>query len=173
MTKVTVVMECRREAWQLLSDNEIAERNICTSSRDRSDHWQKLQANARLRCKSWTSKEFSSCSSSTYCMVSLATRESSTYKSDMQPIPAKRTKARVRFSDDAHRIVLSSHRNRLHKFPPPSPAPAHLRRRKPAYRPVLHALELFILCLSVAISVLMAVWAYSLAWEAYVSSFGH
>ncbi|KAF7511122.1 hypothetical protein GJ744_005353 [Endocarpon pusillum] len=76
---------------------------------------------------------------------------------------AKRDKVRVRFDDDEHRIKVAEHGAKLLNLPPPSPAPAHMRRRKPVYRPVLRALEVLILCLVVVILVLMAVWAYHLA----------
>jgi hypothetical protein len=108
--------------------------------------------------------------SSTYCTPSQPTKATSMDTPQAQPGSGKRAKARVRFSDDAHRIVLSNRQGGPRNFPPPSPAPAHLRRRKPMYRPVTRALEVLIVCLVIAILVLMATWASHVAHLAYSSS---
>ncbi len=91
------------------------------------------------------------------------TKASSVGMAETKQNSSKRAQARVRFSDDTHRIVLSDYHGRLRDLPLPSPAPAHLRRHKPVYRPVIYALEVLILCLLAVILLLMAVWVYHLA----------
>jgi hypothetical protein len=81
------------------------------------------------------------------------------------PGPARRVQARVRFSDDKNLLTVPDDRSGLRNIPPPSPAPAHMRRRKPVYRPVVHVLKVLVLCLVVAILVLLVIWAYHLVFR--------
>lgn len=90
---------------------------------------------------------------------------------EKEPSSAKRSFARVRFGNDTHRIVLSDYYDKMRDFPPPSPAPAHLQRHKPAYRTIIRTLEMLVLCLAAVILVLVAVWTYHLARQTYSSNF--
>ncbi len=71
-----------------------------------------------------------------------------------------------------HRIRAARSHARAWGDLPPSPAPAHMRRRTPVYRPVLRVLEVLILCLALVILALLACWVYHLAFEAFSSGFG-
>jgi hypothetical protein len=85
--------------------------------------------------------------------------------------PAKRAEARVRFSDNNNRLTMPINGRGLHDFPPPSPAPAHMRRRKAVYsRPAVHVLKVSVLCLAAVILVMLATWAYHLVFSTPSSS---
>jgi hypothetical protein len=86
-----------------------------------------------------------------------------------QQNPSKMAQAQVRFSDEKHHIVPSDDQSLLRHFPPPSPAPVCLRRRKFAYRPLVYVLEVIVICLVAIILVLLAIWAYHLARHTYSS----